>query len=133
LATHDHFTLWDYQDFEPWLQTTTAKKQLLHLVLGGELTELGEANSRISKIDIVGVFRTMPAPMSPEVQGATDCRQCPHALFHRSPASLARPRNRRSTGTLNAWIVQAQYRHLTSLSGDRRRSGRLIPSIRLAN
>jgi hypothetical protein len=35
----------------------TAKKQLLHLVLGGELTELGGNEFRdLEKIDVVGVF-----------------------------------------------------------------------------
>ncbi|MGA8559942.1 MAG: DUF4170 domain-containing protein, partial [Pseudolabrys sp.] len=35
----------------------TAKKQLLHLVLGGELTELGGSEFKdLEKIDIVGVF-----------------------------------------------------------------------------
>lgn len=45
----------------------TAKKQLLHLVLGGELTELGGSEFKdLEKIDIVGVFSNyMPAPMSP--------------------------------------------------------------------
>jgi hypothetical protein len=34
-----------------------AKKQLLHLVLGGELTELGGGEFKdLEKIDIVGVF-----------------------------------------------------------------------------
>ena len=44
----------------------TAKKQLLHLVFGGELTELGGSEFKdLEKIDIVAFFRTMPAPMSP--------------------------------------------------------------------
>jgi uncharacterized protein DUF4170 len=35
----------------------TTKKQLLHLVLGGELTELGGSEFKdLNKIDIVGVF-----------------------------------------------------------------------------
>ena len=35
----------------------TAKKQLLHLVLGGELTELGGSEFKdLEKIEIVGVF-----------------------------------------------------------------------------
>ena len=35
----------------------TTKKQLLHLVLGGELTELGGSRFKdLNKIDIVGVF-----------------------------------------------------------------------------
>lgn len=38
-------------------ESPTAKKQLLHLVLGGELTELGGNEFRdLEKIDIVGVF-----------------------------------------------------------------------------
>jgi hypothetical protein len=38
-------------------ETPTTKKQLLHLVLGGELTELGGSEFRdLGKIDIVGVF-----------------------------------------------------------------------------
>ncbi len=38
-------------------ESATAKKQLLHLVLGGELTELGGNEFRdLEKIDIVGVF-----------------------------------------------------------------------------
>jgi hypothetical protein len=35
----------------------TTKKQLLHLVLGGELTELGGSEFKdLNKIDMVGVF-----------------------------------------------------------------------------
>ncbi|MFZ0069375.1 MAG: DUF4170 domain-containing protein [Pseudolabrys sp.] len=38
-------------------EAPTAKKQLLHLVLGGELTELGGNEFRdLEKIDVVGVF-----------------------------------------------------------------------------
>ncbi|MFY9601414.1 MAG: DUF4170 domain-containing protein [Pseudolabrys sp.] len=38
-------------------ETPTEKKQLLHLVLGGELTELGSSEFKdLDKIDIVGVF-----------------------------------------------------------------------------
>ena len=38
-------------------ESPTEKKQLLHLVLGGELTELGSSEFKdLGKIDIVGVF-----------------------------------------------------------------------------
>ncbi|MGB2658236.1 MAG: DUF4170 domain-containing protein [Pseudolabrys sp.] len=38
-------------------ETPTEKKQLLHLVLGGDLTELGSSEFKdLDKIDIVGVF-----------------------------------------------------------------------------
>ncbi len=38
-------------------ELSTAKNQLLHLVLGGELTELGGSEFKdLEKIDIVGVF-----------------------------------------------------------------------------
>ena len=38
-------------------ESPTEKKQLLHLVLGGELTELGTSEFKdLNKIDIVGVF-----------------------------------------------------------------------------
>jgi hypothetical protein len=38
-------------------EASTAKKQLLHLVLGGELTELkGNEFKDLDKVDIVGVF-----------------------------------------------------------------------------
>jgi len=38
-------------------ESSTAKKQLLHLVLGGELAELGGNEFKdLDKIDIVGVF-----------------------------------------------------------------------------
>ena len=38
-------------------ESSTAKKQLLHLVLGGELAELGGSEFKdLDKIDIVGVF-----------------------------------------------------------------------------
>jgi hypothetical protein len=38
-------------------ESPTTKKQLLHLVLGGELTELGSSEFKdLGKIDIVGVF-----------------------------------------------------------------------------
>ena len=37
--------------------SSTAKTQLLHLVLGGELTELGGSEFKdLDKVDIVGVF-----------------------------------------------------------------------------
>jgi hypothetical protein len=38
-------------------ETSTTKKQLLHLVLGGELTELGSSEFKdLNKVDIVGIF-----------------------------------------------------------------------------
>jgi hypothetical protein len=38
-------------------ESPTTNKQLLHLVLGGELTELGSSEFKdLDKIDIVGVF-----------------------------------------------------------------------------
>jgi hypothetical protein len=38
-------------------ESSTAKKQLLHLVLGGELAELGGTEFKdLDKVDIVGVF-----------------------------------------------------------------------------
>jgi hypothetical protein len=38
-------------------ELTTTKKQLLHLIPGGELTELGGSEFKdLNKIDIVGVF-----------------------------------------------------------------------------
>ena len=38
-------------------ESPTKNKQLLHLVLGGELTELGSSEFKnLEKIDIVGVF-----------------------------------------------------------------------------
>jgi len=38
-------------------ESSNTKKQLLHLVLGGELTELGSSEFKdLDKIDIVGVF-----------------------------------------------------------------------------
>lgn len=38
-------------------ELSTAKNQLLHLVLGGELTELGGSEFKdLEKIDVVGIF-----------------------------------------------------------------------------
>lgn len=39
------------------MSADSSKKQLLHLVLGGELTELGGAEFKdLAKVDIVGVY-----------------------------------------------------------------------------
>ena len=74
----------------------TAKKQLLHLVLGGELTELGSSEFRdLDKIEIVGVYPNYAAAyVAWKAEGAADSRQCHDALLHRSFAPAARPRNR---------------------------------------
>jgi hypothetical protein len=44
-------------------ELSATNKQLLHLVLGGELTELGGNEFKdLDKVEIVGVFPTMRVP-----------------------------------------------------------------------
>ena len=69
------------------------KKQLLHLVFGGELKKLRGTEFRdLDELDIVGIYpdyKTAQARL--EGQGPGDRRQRPYALFHRPSAPAARP------------------------------------------
>ena len=73
-------------------QPPGTNKQLLHIVLGGELTDLGGTEFKdLDKVEIVGVYPNYASCLCRlESEGTEDCRQRPYALFHRSPASLAR-------------------------------------------
>ena len=69
-------------------------KQLLHLVLGGELTELGGSEFKdLDKVEVVGLYPNYASRLCRlEGEGAPDRRQRAHALFHRPPAPPARSR-----------------------------------------
>ena len=71
-------------------------KQLLHLVIGGELADLtGTEFKDLDKVELVGVYPELRHRLCRlEGQGAADRRQRPYALFHRPPAPPARPRRR---------------------------------------
>ena len=68
------------------------KKQLLHLVFGGELKTLTGTEFRdLDGLDIVGIYPDYKSAADRlEGQGAGDRRQRPYALFHRPPAPAAR-------------------------------------------
>ena len=72
-------------------------EQLLHLVFGGELTDLdGVTFKDVAKLDIVGIFPNFEkAAEGLARQGARDDRQCADALLHRASAPPARSRDRR--------------------------------------
>ena len=74
------------------------KKQLLHLVFGGELKKLGGTEFRdLDALDIVGIYPDyQTAQLRLESQGASQRGQCPYALFHRSSAPAARPRQHKA-------------------------------------
>ena len=84
----------------------SAQQQLLHLVLGGELTDLdGTRFKDLDKVEIVGVFPNYAtAYCGLEGKGATDCGQRPHALFHRAPPSAARSGSRREARQLKRLV-----------------------------
>ena len=66
-------------------------KQLLHLVLGGELSNIEDVEFKdLDQVDIVGLYPNYAIGLyGLEEQGAEDGRQCPHALLHRPSASPA--------------------------------------------
>ena len=68
------------------------KKQLLHLVFGGELKTLdGNEFRDLDELDIVGIFPDYKSAAGGlEGQGAGERRQCPYALFRRPSAPAAR-------------------------------------------
>ncbi len=73
------------------------KKQLLHLVFGGELENLSDVQFRdLKDLDIVGIFPGLRLGADGlERQGAIDGGQRAYALLHRPYASLARSRRKR--------------------------------------
>ena len=72
------------------------KKQLLHLVFGGELKTLTGTEFRdLDELDIVGIFPDYKSAAGGlEGQGAGDRGQRPYALFHRPSAPAARSGHR---------------------------------------
>jgi hypothetical protein len=81
-------------------QGPAKKPQLLHLVLGGELTELGSTEFRdLGKLDIVGVFpnyATAYAAWKAKAQQTVDNAHMRYFIVHLhrllDPDSSARPR-----------------------------------------
>ena len=71
--------------------TEVPQKQLLHLVIGGELSSLeGVTFSDLDKVDIVGLYPNYASAYAVWKQKAQhDGRQRPDALFHRPSASPA--------------------------------------------
>ncbi|TDR93891.1 DUF4170 domain-containing protein [Enterovirga rhinocerotis] len=61
-------------------------KQLLHLVFGGELTDLGKADFRdLSKLDIVGIYpnyATAYTAWKAKAQGTVDNAQMRYFVVH---------------------------------------------------
>lgn len=68
------------------MSTEAPKKQLLHLVLGGELTSLsGVEFSDLSKVDIVGVFpdyASAYAAWKEKAQATVDHAQVRYFIVH---------------------------------------------------
>ena len=77
-------------------------KQLLHLVFGGELSNIEKMEFRdLDELDIVGIFPELRVGAgSLEGEGADDGRQRPYALFHRPHAQAPRPGDRREARRL---------------------------------
>ena len=74
----------------------SAQQQLLHLVIGGELTDLEHTTFKdLDQVEIVGVFPELRhRPCGLEGEGAADRGQCPHALLRRASPPAARSRSR---------------------------------------
>ena len=74
----------------------SAQQQLLHLVIGGELTDLEHITFKdLDAVEIVGVFPNYAtAYRRLEGEGAADRGQRPHALLRRASPSAARSRSR---------------------------------------
>ena len=74
----------------------SAQQQLLHLVIGGELTDLEHTTFKdLDQVEIVGVFPNYASAYRRlEGQGAADRRQRPYALFRgpSPPAARSGPR-----------------------------------------
>ena len=69
----------------------SAQPQLLHLVIGGELTDLEHNTFKdLDKVEIVGVYPNYcNRSCGLEGEGAADRGQCPHALLRGSPPPAA--------------------------------------------
>ena len=80
----------------------SAQQQLLHLVIGGELTDLEHTTFKdLDQVEIVGVFPELRHRLCGlEGEGAADRRQRPHALFHRASPPAARSGSRREARPL---------------------------------
>ena len=74
----------------------SAQPQLLHLVIGGELTDLEHITFKdLDQVDIVGVFPNYASALAAQAgEGAADRGQRPHALLRGSPPPAARSRSR---------------------------------------
>ena len=78
------------------------KKQLLHLVLGGELTELGSNEFKdLDKVDIVGVFPNYASAYAAWRAKAQQTVDNAHALFHRPSAPPPRSGSHEPACALN--------------------------------
>ena len=96
----------------------SAPQQLLHLVIGGELTDLEHTTFKdLDQVEIVGVFPELRDRLRGlEGEGAADRGQRPHALFHRPSPPAARSRSRREACPLkkllrnvlrSSWVQRA--------------------------
>ena len=74
----------------------SAPQQLLHLVIGGELTDLEHTTFKdLDQVEIVGVYPNYAIrSRGLEGEGAADRGQRPHALLRGSPPPAARSRSR---------------------------------------
>ena len=68
------------------MATTAAPKQLLHLVLGGELTSIDDVEFRdLDKVDIVGLYPNYAAAYAAwkaKAQGTVDNAQMRYFIVH---------------------------------------------------
>ena len=84
----------------------SAPQQLLHLVIGGELTDLEHITFKdLDQVEIVGVYPNYASALRGlEGEGAADRRQRPHALLRGSPPPAARSRSRHEVLQLKRFL-----------------------------
>ena len=77
-------------------------KQLLHLVLGGELTQLGGSEFKdVNTVEVAGLYPNWRRRLCRvESEGTADRRQRADTILHRSPAPPARSRRHSCAGAL---------------------------------
>ena len=86
----------------------SAPQQLLHLVIGGELTDLEHTTFKdLDQVEIVGVYPNYASALRGlEGEGAADRGQRPHALLRGSPPPAARSRSRHEVLWLRSPAVE---------------------------
>ena len=92
------------------------QKQLLHLVLGGELTELGGTEFKdLDKVDIVGVYpnyATAYAAWKAKAQQTVDNAHMRYFIVHLH--RLLDPDSARQAGALNAGAPMSSFKRIVA-------------------